>query len=250
MVPAPRDVRPKALDFAISGAAVTLRTSPRSLFLRLAVYHLCLTGAVFALFFSESELLRYLPFSGIDAFDRADIEVTETSVRLPRELLALPHSSTRLSPSQVMTSALFLLVTLITTLLVMIPMTWTYLATRFDAGPSKVFVRSLLLLPICATTVVLLIRDSLALAFGLAALVAAVRFRVSLPEPIDGIYIFAAICVGLAAGIGFMGVAFVMTLVFSYTHAVLWTIDYGRNPIDNARHDAASLKLEKRLSKR
>jgi hypothetical protein len=47
-------------------------------------------------------------------------------------------------------------------------------------------------MPICATTVVLLIQDSLALAFGLAARVAAVRFGVRLTETIDGIYIFTA----------------------------------------------------------
>jgi uncharacterized membrane protein YhiD involved in acid resistance len=88
-----------------------------------------------------------------------------------------------------------------------------------------------------------LIQDSLALAFGLAALVAAVRFRVALPETIDGIYIFAAICVGLAGGIGYMGVAIVMTLVFTLTSAILWQLDYGRNPIDDARQDAKAAKL-------
>ena len=71
----------------------------------------------------------------------------------------------------------------------MLPITWTYSATKFDVGPAKNFVRALLVLPICASTVVLLIQDSLALAFGLAALVAAVRFRVSLSDTIDGIYI-------------------------------------------------------------
>ena len=43
---------------------------------------------------------------------------------------------------------LFLVTTLLTTILVMLPVTWTYSATRFEAGPSKVFVRTLILLPI------------------------------------------------------------------------------------------------------
>ena len=97
---------------------------------------------------------------------------------------------------------------------------------------TSLFLNGFLTLPY---TVVLLIQDSLALAFGLAALVAAVRFRVALSEAIDGIYIFAAICVGLAAGIGYLGVAAIMALFFCMTNAVLWGMDYGKNPIDDAR---------------
>ena len=103
--------------------------------------------------------------------------------------------------------------------------------------------RALLVLPICATTIVLLIQNNLALAFGLAAMVAAVRFRVSLSEAIDGIYIFSSICVGLAAGIGYLGVAAVMALFFCFTNAVLWKIEYGRNPLDDARVAKMHAKL-------
>jgi hypothetical protein len=117
----------------------------------------------------------------------------------------------------------------------MLPIAWTYSATKFSSGPKKGFVRALIVLPICASTVVLLIQDSLALAFGLAALVAAVRFRVALSEAIDGIYIFAAICVGLAAGIGYLGVAAIMALFFCMTNAVMWYMNFGKNPIDEAK---------------
>jgi hypothetical protein len=121
------------------------------------------------------------------------------------------------------------------TLLVMLPITWTYAATRRDIGFRKNFVRALMVLPICATTIVMLIQNNLALAFGLAAMVAAVRFRVSLSEAIDGIYIFSSICIGLAAGIGHLGIAAVMALFFCFTNVLLWHFDYGQNPIDNER---------------
>ncbi len=100
------------------------------------------------------------------------------------------------------------------------------------------------MLPICATTTVLLIQDSLALAFGLAALVAAVRFRVALDEAMDGIFIFAAICVGLAAGIGYLGVAFIMSIFFCFTNLFLWMFDYGRNPVDDMKRQKRRDKLE------
>ncbi len=126
----------------------------------------------------------------------------------------------------------------------MLPIAWTYSATKFTSGPRKGFVRALIVLPICASTVVLLIQDSLALAFGLAALVAAVRFRVALTEAIDGVYIFAAICVGLAAGIGYLGVAAIMALFFCMTNAVLWHMNYGSNPIDEVKRKKRRDKFE------
>ncbi len=81
----------------------------------------------------------------------------------------------------------------------------------------------------------MLIQNNLALAFGLAAMVAAVRFRVSLREPIDGIFIFSAICAGLAAGIGYLGVAIFMAAFFCFANGLLWQIQFGRNPLDDAR---------------
>ena len=101
-----------------------------------------------------------------------------------------------------------------------------------------------MVLPICATTVVLLIQDSLALAFGLAALVAAVRFRVSLDDAMDGIFIFAAICVGLAAGVGYLGVALMMSVFFCFANTIMWAADYGKNPVDQARIARRRSKLE------
>ena len=109
------------------------------------------------------------------------------------------------------------------------------MATRQDIGYHKNFARALIVLPICATTIVLLIQDSLALAFGLAALVAAVRFRVVLDEAIDGVFIFAAICVGLSAGVGFLGIAAIMTIFFCFTMLILWQMEFGENPLDEAR---------------
>jgi hypothetical protein len=221
--------------------------SPRQLITRLVIYYGIFLTVVVLLLIANSELLRYMPFSGNDALDRVDFEVTDTSIRMPRELLDTSVPTREITPALVGASILFLTGTLLTTIIVMIPVTWTYTATRYEAGPSKVFVRALILLPIAATAVVLLIQNSLALAFGLAALVAAVRFRVSLPEAIDGIYIFVSICVGLAAGVGYMGVALMMTLIFTLTNAILWQLDYGRNPIDDARQDAAATKLARKL---
>ena len=108
----------------------------------------------------------------------------------------------------------------------MLPVTWAYMATHQEVGFKRNFVVSLLAFPIVATTIVLLIQDSLSLAFGLAALVAAVRFRIRLQDALDGIYILTAIAVGLSAGIGYMGVGGVTAMFFSLLSVALWKLGY------------------------
>jgi uncharacterized membrane protein YhiD involved in acid resistance len=71
-----------------------------------------------------------------------------------------------------------------------------------------------------------------------------VRFRVALDEAMDGIFIFAAICVGLAAGVGYLGVALVMSLFFCFANTVMWAANYGNNPVDEARIIRKRSKLE------
>jgi hypothetical protein len=195
--------------------------SPQQLLTRLVVYFGVLIGSIIILALVEPGALRWLPLGGTDAIEMVLVTAEQ------RGLVAL-----------------FLGVSLMLTMLIMVPITWTYKATRHDTGYRKTFVRALIVLPVCATTIVLLIQNSLSLAFGLAALVAAVRFRVALQDPIDGIYIFAAICVGLAAGIGYLGVATVMAIFFCFANAVMWQFDYGRNPLDDAKDakDRAKLK--------
>ena len=212
--------------------------TPAKLILKLSAYFLVLIAAMISLLLVDADALRYLPLGGTDALQQTDLEITKSRLDFSSAPVSAGDLGGPVTPEKVRFAVLFLAANLAGTILIMVPIAWTYSATKFESGPEKRFVRALIVLPICATTVVLLIQDSLALAFGLAALVAAVRFRVALDEAIDGIYIFAAICVGLAAGIGYLGVAAVMALFFCMTNAVLWYLDYGKNPIDEKRRQA------------
>jgi len=216
--------------------------TPKGLILKLTVYFLVLISAIVVAISIQSNALRYLPIGGNDALQYTEIEITQSRLDF-RSGPEPGRPAAQVTPQEVKFAVLFLAANLTGTILIMLPISWTYSATKFSSGPRKGFVRALIVLPICASTVVLLIQNSLALAFGLAALVAAVRFRVALSEAIDGIYIFAAICVGLAAGIGYLGVAAIMAVFFCLTNAVLWSMDYGKNPIDEARRKAKREKL-------
>jgi hypothetical protein len=212
--------------------------SAQRLMIKLAVYFVLLFGGVFTVGLVSPDVLTLMPIGGTDAMEIAGIDFADESLDgLTGD--STPAQETTdiqdVSGRQVGLVALYLAFSLGGTILVMLPITWTYIATRREIGYRKNFVRALIVLPICAATIVLLIQNNLALAFGLAAMVAAVRFRVALEEAIDGIYIFSSICVGLAAGIGYIGIAAVMAVFFCFANAVLWNIEFGQNPIDDAR---------------
>ena len=219
-------------------------TSPQRLMVKLALYFVVLMGSVLAIGAMNPALLALMPFGGTDAIEVVQIEIDEDELTI-RSDGSPGAAEPELTPGQIGLIGVYLMFGLSGTILVMLPITWTYTATKREIGYRKSFVRALIVLPICATTIVLLIQDSLALAFGLAAMVAAVRFRVALQEAIAGIYIFSAICGGLAAGIGHLGVAIVMAAFFCFTNAVLWHMDYGRNPIDDAKRARESAKLDR-----
>lgn len=219
----------------------TENISPPRLILKLSAYFLVLISAIVVTLTLYPDSVRYLPLGGTHALQTTDIEITESRLEFSS---ASTIQDQPVTLERVRFAIIFLAANLAGTIIIMLPIAWTYSATRFSSGPQKGFVRALIVLPICASTVVLLIQNSLALAFGLAALVAAVRFRVALSEAIDGIYIFAAICVGLAAGIGYLGVAGIMALFFCLTNAIMWQMNFGKNPIDEAKRQTKRDKFD------
>jgi len=219
--------------------------SAQRLVLNLTAYFVLFFGSVFAVGVMKPELLSVMPLGGTTAFEAAGIEPGGQNIAEQISPLGNITTEQKPTPRQIAKMALFLALSLGGTLLVMLPITWTYAATRREIGFRKNFVRALMVLPICATAIVMLIQNNLALAFGLAAMVAAVRFRVALREAIDGIYIFSSICIGLAAGIGHLGIAAMMALFFCFTNTFLWHVDFGSNPIDDARLDKKRIERQR-----
>lgn len=111
------------------------------------------------------------------------------------------------------------------------PVAWMYMRTKPKARYDSSLVQTIVVLPIVITGVVIIVRDSVALAFSLAGIVAAVRFRNTLRDTKDAVYIFLAIGVGLAAGVQELPVAFVVAVVFVIVVLVLWRFDVGAEPL-------------------
>ncbi len=106
--------------------------------------------------------------------------------------------------------------------LLVIPLAVTYVRTRTRAKYDHSLVQTVIGLPLGVAAVLMMVRDSLALAFGLAGVVAAVRFRNSLRESGDAVYIFTAIIIGFAAGIQSLGIAFILSVLFCLHEIWAW----------------------------
>lgn len=109
-----------------------------------------------------------------------------------------------------------------------IPVTWAYFITSRARRIDQSFVQTILILPVVVTGISMIVLNSLALAFSLAGIVAAVRFRFALNQPSDAMYIFVSIGVGLGSGIGALGVATVISVAFVLATLVIWKLEYGK----------------------
>ena len=114
--------------------------------------------------------------------------------------------------------------------ILMIPVAWVYILTRQKKGFSQSTVQTLIILPIVVSGLIMLVRSSVALAFGLGGVVGAVSFRNRLEDPKDAIYIFLAIGVGLAAGVQVMAMALAISLFYNLVVLGAWKFDFGRMP--------------------
>jgi hypothetical protein len=108
-------------------------------------------------------------------------------------------------------------------------------------------VQTLIILPIVVAGVVLLVKNSIALAFSLGGIVAAVSFRNTLRDTKDAVYIFLAIAVGLAAGVQVMSAAAMMSFIFNVVILIFWYTDFGRAPA-HLEGPRAARRLERSLA--
>ena len=121
-------------------------------------------------------------------------------------------------------------IAMLSALALVCPAAWMYMRTKPSARYDSSLVQTVIVLPVVITGVVLIVRDSVALAFSLAGIVAAVRFRNTLRDTKDAVYIFLAIAVGIAAGVQSFSIAFVVSFVFVLLVLVLWRYDIGVAP--------------------
>ena len=116
-----------------------------------------------------------------------------------------------------------------TAFLLALPVAWVYMHTRQRKGYRASDVQALVLMPVVVAGVVVLVKNSVALAFSLAGIVAAVRFRTNLEDSKDAVFIFLSTALGLACGVQ-LEYAVVLSVLFNAAVLILWTTDFARLP--------------------
>ncbi len=127
-------------------------------------------------------------------------------------------------------SSIPVLMALLAAFLLALPVVWVYRWTRPRKRYSQAFAHTILVVPIAIALVVFLVKGSLPLAFSLAGIVAAMRFRTALSEPMDAVYMFIVIGIGLAAGVQLVVVATLASIAFNVVALTVWRTDFGAQP--------------------
>ncbi len=159
---------------------------------------------------------EYLPIGGIGELARADLATLEPVYTMVERTL---FSST---------GPMRLLLACTGACILTIPISWAYFITSRARRIDQSFVQTIIILPIVVTGIAMIVMNSIALAFSLAGVVAAVRFRFTLDQPSDAMYIFVAIGIGLGSGIGALGIAMVISFTFAMATLVIWKLEYGK----------------------
>jgi hypothetical protein len=117
--------------------------------------------------------------------------------------------------------------TLLGALVFTAPMVWIYTVMHRQQGYDRSFVRMLVTLPVVVAGVVQVVEGDLALAFALAGIVAAVRFRTTVKDLEDAVFAFGAIGIGLASGTGSLTLAGTISAVICVLFYLAWRLNFG-----------------------
>jgi hypothetical protein len=205
------------------------RPSRRAPFLRLLLFYAVVVAIAAA-------LMNYVPYVR-DAWSGQ----AATELRPDPDLLG---GRTNIAPTppdpRLFGRAVVVVLIALSALALSLPVAWIYAYTRrLRYDPS--LVHSVIILPMVVAGIVVIVKDSIALAFSLAGIVAVVRFRNTLKDPKDAVYIFLALGIGLAAGVQAVDVALVMSLLFNLVVLVLWKFNLGAIYSGDVRRDLLAI---------
>jgi hypothetical protein len=187
------------------------------LLLQITAYYLIIALAVFFALKMWPGLRGYLPIGGVE-------QLISQPTKNPLQASEAVRAAHVANFGQ---SVFWLIVAIIAAIIVSLPVSWVYMAVRGGEEYDQSLVNTIIVLPMVVTGIVIIVQNSLALAFSLAGIAGAVRFRNSLKSSGDALFILLAVGIGLSAGIGAIELAGVISVAFNYCFAVLWITEYG-----------------------
>jgi hypothetical protein len=187
------------------------------LLLQITAYYVVIALVIFIALKIWPDLRGYLPVGGVE-------QLITQPAKNPLEASEAVRAAHVANFGQ---SVFWLVVAIIAAILVSLPVSWVYMAVRGGEEYDQSLVNTIIVLPMVVTGIVIIVQNSLALAFSLAGIAGAVRFRNSLKSSGDALFILLAVGTGLAAGIGAIELAAVISIAFNYCFAMLWITEYG-----------------------
>lgn len=109
---------------------------------------------------------------------------------------------------------------------------WLYIWTHKGLSYSRNLTHSIILLTMVVTTVMLVVGDSIARAFGLVGALAIIRFRTVLRDTRDTVFIFLALAIGIAIGAHHYAIAIAATLMIGLVAVQLNFTGFGQRHTD------------------
>lgn len=193
-----------------------------AVFARVTLHYAIIIGGAFL-------AIRLIP--GVEEFLPVGAMKNLFSVYGSEEIEVSMHAG-RLAGQSDLARGFFILMCFLTSIIVSIPVGRTYMATHLIKKRNASVAKALLLLPVAVSGLVLIVQNNLALAFSLAGIVAGcgIRFRSNIKEFTDTLYFMVAIGIGLAAGVGALGIAVIMSMVFCYATLAVFATGYGEHP--------------------
>ena len=161
-------------------------------------------------------IIQFFPIGGLGELADRNIDSFEPIYSSVQETVLAPFGPLKLACASIGAGIL------------VVPVSWVYFITSRTKEIDQSFVQTIIVMPIVVTGISTIVLNSLALAFSLAGIVAAVRFRFTLDQPSHAMYIFVAISLGLSAGIGALGVTAVISAAFVYVNLIIWKLEYGK----------------------
>ncbi len=119
---------------------------------------------------------------------------------------------------------------LLLTALLVLPIGWVYAITKSREVYDQSLVKTLLVMGMVVCGMMMLIQDQFSRALALVAVVSAIRFRTTLKDPNDAVFLLVSIAIGMGAGLGVFRVATLFTIFMSLTFLLLWRFRIGEQP--------------------
>ena len=116
-----------------------------------------------------------------------------------------------------------LLLTLLIAIVSALIVDFVYKKTYVWVSYTKTFSLSIILLTLVTSVVIRTINSNLSLTLGMVGALSIVRFRTAVKDPVDTIFMFWAITVGIMSGAGLYIVALLSTLVIGLIYYISYT---------------------------